>query len=672
LWRREFSRDPAAVGRTLRLDDRPYTVIGVLRDGADFGVLQILSAADYSRGFADRDPRSQVDVWVPLQADPEQLVRDTHPLIMIGRLAADATVAGAQEELSAIAADLERTYPSNRARGVNVQPVHDVVFGRTRPALLVLMAAVGLVLLISCVNVASLLLARGTVRRREVAVRAALGAGIPQLARQFVVENLLLTGIAAGIGIGVAFVTLRVLVALAPPEVPRLALASVDARVLGVTLAISVAVGSLFGLLPVLQGRRTDVRAALDAEEARGTTGGREGAVVRGALVVAEIALAVVLVSSAGLLIKSFWQLRQVDPGFDPSGVLKAEFQLPASRYSTPLDRYPNIPAVHAFNDMLLRRAAALPGVESSAIAVSHPVSAGFTNSFVIVGREEESRDLPEMSMRQVSPGYFRTVRLPLRRGRAIEDRDGTFAPAVAVINEAAAERLFAESDPIGQQLAFWGARRTIVGVVGNEKFHGLTAASPIAAYLPVAQVPTRGGGEVLMVRTAGNPESLSGPLRAVFREIDAGLAIFGVEPLDITLSESIATERFLMVLLVLFASLALVLAAIGIHGILSYNVAQRTREIGIRMALGAPQKRVIHLVLIQGATLTLCGLAAGLALALVAARLMSGLLFGVATTDMPTLAAVLTVLTLVAAIATWVPVRRATRVDPIAALRQE
>ena len=672
LWRREFRRDPAAVGSTLRLNDRPFTVIGVLRDGADFGVLQILSAADYSRGFADRDPRSQVDVWVPLQADPEQLVRDTHPLIMIGRLSPDATIDTAQEELAAIAADLERTYPSNRARGVHVQSVHDVVFGRTRPALLILLGAVGLVLLISCVNVASLLLARGTVRRREVAVRAALGAGMPQLARQFVIESLLLTGIAAGLGVAVAFVTLNVLVALAPPEVPRLALASIDARVLGVTLAISLVVGLLFGLLPIAQGRRTDVRAALDAEEARGTTGSREGRVLRGALVVAEIALAVALVSGAGLLIESFRQLRQVDPGFDPSGVLKVEFQLPASRYSTPLDRYPNLPAVLAFNDTLLQRTAALPGVESAAIAVSHPVSAGFTNSFAIVGREAESRDLPEMSMRQVSPGYFRTLRLPLRRGRVLEDRDGTAAPAVAVINEAAAERFFATSDPIGQQLAFWGARRTIVGVVGNEKFHGLAEASPIAAYIPAAQAPTRGGGEALLVRTAADPLSLAEPVRSVVRDIDPGLAMFGVEPLDRTLSESLGTERFLMVLLALFASLALLLAAIGIHGVLSYTVAQRTREIGIRMALGAPQKSVVHLVLVQGATLTLCGLGAGLALALVFARSMSGLLFGVTTTDVPTLAIVLAVLTLVAAIATWVPVRRATHVDPIAALRQE
>ena len=670
LWERVFQRDPAAIGRTLRLDDRPRTIIGVLPPGSDFGVLQVLAAADYSRGFADRDPRSQVDVWLPLQADPKELVRDTHPLIMLGRLAPGGTVASAQDELAAIAADLERKYPSNKARGVLVEPVRRVIFGPTEPALLVLLAAVGLVLLIACVNVANLLLARGTGRRREVAVRTALGADTRQLARQFIVESLLLTIVSGVLGVAAAFGALRVLLALAPPDVPRLATVAIDSRVLALALGVSLIIGFVFGMLPIVQARRSNLQGALNAEDARGASGGREGRATRSALVVAEVALAVMLVTGAILLMRSFWKLQQVDPGFDTAGVLKAEFQLPASRYPWDFRVWPNIVPIHRFNSALLSRVSALPGVEAAALASSHPLSAGYTNSFVIVGREEESRDFPEMSMRGVTPAYFRTVRLPLLRGRALQEHDDWKAPMVIVINEAAASRFFANRDPIGQQIAFWGVRRTIVGVVGNEKFHGLTKAAPIAAYMPYAQAPPR-GPQSLLVRASGDPRSFASAVRASFREIDPGLAVYGVEPLAVTLSESIGTPRFLTVLLLIFATLALVLAAIGIHGVLSYAVAQRTREIGIRMALGASPRRVTRLVAGQGATLTLAGLAAGLVLSAVFARSLAGLLFGIEPTDIASFTAVLAVLAAVAAISVWIPARRATRVDPLAAMRQ-
>jgi len=670
LWARVFQRDPAAVGRTLRLDDRPRTVVGVAPARADFGVLQVLTAADYGRGFADRDPRSEVDVWAPLHPNPRELVRDTHPLIMIGRLAPRATVATAQEELAAIAADLERKYPSNRARGVFVEPMRHVIFGPTEPALLVLLAAVGLVLLIACVNVANLLLARGAGRRREVAVRTALGAGTQQLARQFIVENLLLTMISCVCGVAAAYGALRVLLALAPPEVPRLATVKIDSWVLAVALGISVVVGFVFGLLPVLQARRGELPAALNAEDARGATGGREGRFTRSALVVVEVTLAVVLVTGATLLIRSFWNLQQVDPGFDATGVLKAEFQLPASRYQGNPRDWPDIAPIHRFNAALLSRVTALPGVEAAAVASSHPLNAGFTNSFVIVGREEESRDFPEMSMRGVTPGYFRTVRLPLVRGRTLLERDDSKSPPVVVINEAAASRFFARHDPIGQQVAFWGNRWTIVGVVGSEKFHGLTKPAPIAAYMPLAQAPPR-GAQSLLVRTTGDVAALAGAVRTAFAEIDPGLAVYGVEPLASTLSESIGTPRFLTLLLMIFAALALVLAAIGIHGVLSYAVAQRTREIGIRMALGASPRSVTRLVVGQGATLTVGGLVAGLVLSVVFGRSLAGLLFGIEPTDLASFTAVLAMLAAVAAISIWIPARRAVRVDPLVAMRQ-
>jgi predicted permease len=666
LWERLFQRDPGVLGRTIRLDQRPYSVVGVVPAGADFGVHQVLAAADYSRGFVDRDARSQVDVWSPLQPDPKQLVRDTHPLLMIGRLAPGATFGAAQDELAAIAADLERTYESNKARGVYVEPLNDVIFGPTEMPLLVLLAAVGVVLLIACANVANLLLARNTSRRREVAVRTALGADLRQLARLFVIENLVLSGIATALGVALAFALVGALVALAPPEVPRLALVAVNGRVVGLAVLISALVALAFGALSLAQSRRKDLRVALDADEGRGATAGPGSRATRAALVVSEVALAVALVVGAGLLIKSFWRLQQVDPGFDPSGVLKVEFELPSARYVSPTDRWPNIVAVHRFHDALLARSAALPGVESAAIAASHPLNPGFTNSFVIVGREQESRDLPEMSMRHVSPEYFRTLRVRLLRGRFLDERDSPEAPPVVVINDAAAGRLFADRDPVGQQIRFWGVTWTIVGVVGDEKFHGLGEATPIAAYTPVAQAPPRAGA-VLLVRASGDPARLAAPVREAFADLDAGLAVFGVEPLSTTLSGSVSTERFLMMVLILFAGLSLSLAAVGIYGVLNYTVAERTRELGIRLALGASPASVTQLVVGQGARLTLAGLAIGLLLAALFSRLLSGLLFGVTTTDFWTFTMVIPALGAIAVIATWIPVRRATRVDALA-----
>ena len=669
LWAGAYSRDPGVLGRTIRLDERPYTVVGVVPHGADFGMRQLLAAADYSRGFVDRDPRSVVDIWAPLQPDPRQLVRETHPLLMMGRLSPAATLSAAHEELTTIAEDLERTYPANQARGVYLQPQTDVIFGPARAPLLVLLVAVGLVLIMSCANVANLLLARNSVRAPEVALRSALGASAAQLARQFFIENLLLAVVAGAVGMLVAFVTLRTLLVWAPPEVPRLALAAVDGRVLGVALALSTLVAVAFGAIPLLQAGRRDLRRSLTAENTRTVTGGRASAFTRGALVVAEVALAVILVMGAGLLIKSFWMLQRVDPGFDPSGVLKAEFQLPAARYISETDRWPNLVAVHRFHATLLDRVEATPGVESAAIAGSHPLSPGFTNSFVIVGREEQSRELPEMSIRHVTPGYFRTLRLKLIRGRLLDERDGTTAPPAIAINEAAATRVFGTDDPIGRQIAFWGVRWTIVGIVGDERFHGLSKSSPIAAYTSMAQAPARGGA-VLLVRGAGDPLSLVSPVRAAISGIDPALAVFGVEPLSETVSASVGTQRFLMLLLVAFAGLSLGLAAIGIYGVLNYTVAARTREIGIRMALGASSESVMRLVFRQGAQLTLLGLIAGLLLGLLFARGLSGLLFGVGATDGGTFASVVVVLALISAISTWLPVRRAVRIDPAVLFR--
>ena len=670
LWERSLGRDRGVVGSSIRLNERPYTIVGVVGDAADFGVLQILTRAAYSRAFADRGTRVRVDVWTPLQPNPQRSPRDTHPLFVLGKLAPSATPRSGQEEMTTITADLERTYKdANDGRGAFVEPLREVVFGPVRPALLVLLGAVGLVLLVASVNVANLLLARGAARAREIAVRMALGAGALRLARQFLTETVVLSLAAGAAGVGLAFLGLRTLVALAPPDVPRLSAASLDLRVLAVTLGVSVAVGLIFGLFPVAQALRVDPLAAFRGEGGRHGSAGRHRSRLRAVLVVAELALAVVLLAGAGLLIKSFWRLQQVDAGFTAEGVLKAEYQLPVTRYPRDFKLWPDFKEVHAFNDALLRRAAALPGVDTVGIAGSHPLAPGFTNSFVIVGREAEAKNWPEISTRSVTPGYFRTVGLSLVRGRLLRDGDTTNAAPVAVINDAAAKRFFPTSDPIGARIGFWGTARTIVGVVANERFHGLAEAPPIAVYAPLAQTPSHSG--VLLIK-ADHPAALTAAARGAIREVDPGLAVFAVEPLQETVARSLSQRRFTMLILGIFAALALTLAAVGVHGVLSYGVLQRTREIGIRMALGARPSSVLRLIVGQGVLLAAVGVALGLAGAVALTRVLTTLLFGVTPTDSPTLAVVVLVLIGSAVLASYLPARRAMRVDPSVALRVE
>ena len=670
FWSRAFARDPSVVGTTIRIDDRAFTVVGVMQRGADFGAFQILSAADYSRAFADRGARAAVDVWLPFQYSPASMPRSTHPVFMVARLrGATATV---QDELAGIAADLERAYPENLARGVFVEPLSAVVFGPVRPALLVLLAAVALVLLVACVNVANLLLARGTARRREVAVRSALGASRARLVRQFAAEGLLLAVTATVLGAVLAVGGVRALVALAPADIPRIAEAAVDLRVLAAALTVAIAAGLMFGLVPALQARHVDLQTALKSEGGHGGSAAGPGARMRALLVVAECALAVMLVVGAALLIRSFWRLQHVDAGFRAAGIVKAEYQLPPSRYPVDFRRFPDFTEMHAFTRGVLERVERLPGVEAAAIAGNHPLDPGFTNSFRIIGREAEAASQPEISVRRVTAGYFRTMSVPLVRGRLLADSDSTSAPPVVLVNEATVRRFFAGQDPIGKQISFWGARRTIVGIVGNERFHGLDEAAPIALYAPLAQAPSANGSGALLVRAAGDPAAMVSSVRGAIREQDAALAVFGLEPLVDTLSRSVAERRFTMLVLGLLAAVALVLAAVGVHGVLSYSVTQRTREIGIRIALGALPGRVLRVVVLEGVALALAGVAVGLAGAYALTRSMSALLFDVTPTDPVTFAVVPAGLVLVAAIASYFPARRATRIDPVRALRAE
>ncbi len=668
LWRRLFDRSPSAIGRTISLNDEPHTIVGVVPDQADFGVLQMLSAAAYGRAFADRGEGTRADLWVPLRGDPRVLPRSTHPIMMVGRLAAGIAPAAAQEELAAIAADLERRYPENTNRGVHVEAFRDVVFGPIQPTLYVLLSAVALVLLVACVNVTSLLLARGAARAREVAVRRALGATRWQLGRQFLAESLVLTVAAAGTGVALAYAGLSVLLSLAPAGVPRISLVTIDTRVLSVTLGISLLVALVFGLVPSLQARGVDLVSTLKSDGSRGATGGRS--IGRRILVVAELAFAVMLLAGAGLLVRSFWNLLQQEPGFRVDGVVKAEYQLPATRYPVDMRAWPNFEAQHAFTDRLLARTETLPGVVAAAVAGNHPLERGFTNSFGIVGRQAPAEGWPELSIRRVTSGYFRTVGLPLIEGRGIGAADGTRATPVIVINEAASRRLFPDGRALGGAIRLYGSERTIVGVVANERLHGLGAPAPIAAYLPLSQAPSTNGAGVLLVRTEGDAAGLVSAVTAVIREQDASLAAFGVEPLAATLSRSLAERRFAAILLTSFSVLALLLGAVGVYGMLSFDIARRRGEIGIRLALGARPGMILGLMLGQGARLAGLAVAIGLASAIALSRFLSALLFGVSAQDPLTLAAVAGLLTVVALAATAIPAWRAARMDAAEVLR--
>ncbi|HKJ18382.1 MAG TPA: ABC transporter permease [Xanthomonadales bacterium] len=674
LWERLFSRDPSAIGQSLRLHDVPTEIIGVIPDDAEFGILQILGAAAYSRGFADRVGRVNIDVWLPLQPDPVVYTRHTHPIFTLGRLEDGATIEAAQQEMSAISNSLEETYrDSNDGRGANVEPLTDVVFGPVRPALYVLLSAVVLLLLVACVNVANLLLARGTARSRDVAMRAALGADSRRLAGQFLAEGVVLA-LAGGI-LGLIFATwgTQFLLSLAPHDVPRLDNVGINSRVLLASLGVTAIVGMAFGLVPVLQARRLDLNALLRAEGGGSVGAGRTLAGrIRSALVVAQLALAVMLVVGAGLLVKSFWNLTQVDAGFNTAGVLKAEYQLPASRYPVDFAVWPDFREMHDFNDELLLRVSAIPGVESAAIVGNSPVDQGFTNSFSVVGREADGNDWPEISVRRITPDYLNTVGLALNRGRGLEETDSTEAAPVALINQAAVDRFFPEGDAIGAEVNMWGSRRAIVGVIANEKIYGMDQAAPPAIYYPMAQAPSADGAHALLLKTAGDPVALVSSAKRAIEEIDPALAVFGVEPLADSVSRSVGQRRFTMLLLASFALLATVLATVGVHGVLSYTLAQRSREMGVRMALGATRESVFRLVLRQGMMLTIMGIVAGIAAAMALTRVLRSLLFGVSERDLMTLFVVVAVVLIASLVASYLPARRAARLQPVEALRYE
>lgn len=677
LWRTAYGGDPAVLGSVVDLDGVTCTVAGVMPRGAEFGFRQVLGRAAYSRSFGEGGD-VPVALWLPLQPDPERYPRQTHPIFVLGRLAETAGVETAQEEITSVMAELEAMYPENRHRGGFVEPLTEVVLGPVRPALWLLLGAVGLMVLIACVNVASLLLARGASRTREVAVRAALGAGAGRLGRQFLVEGLVLAGLAGVVGVGVAKLALEGLLAWVPGEMtPRLAEVQLNAPVLAVSLGVVVFTGLVFGLVPWLQARLVQPAGALHGQAGQAVAGGSpDRARLRGLLVVAELALAVTLVIGAGLLLRSFLETSGVDLGFHTEDLLKAEVQLPGSRYPRDFSVYPDWPAMHGFREAVLGRLRALPGVESAAVAGSHPLAAGFTNSFVIEGREEEASDQPEISVRQVTPEYFETVGVPVKAGRSLRATDDRDAVLVALLNQAAAERFFRGESPVGERITLWGATREVVGVVGDERFHGPEAPPPPALYLPMAQAP--GWNLSLLVRAAagrersGSTSSLAPAVRTAVHEVDPALAVFGVETLESTFARTVAYPRLLALLVGLFAAVALLLALLGVHGVLAYTVSQRRKEMGIRMALGAAPRRVLASVLGQGFLLAVLGLAVGAASAFGLTRFLEGLLFQVDARDPGIFGLVAAAVLATALLASLIPALRATRIDPARTLRED
>jgi predicted permease len=667
LWRDRFGASPTTVGSTVTLDGEPYTVIGVM---------------PASFAFPAGDQRT--DIWAPLGLSPERAARrGSHFLAVIGRLRPDATFDAAQTEMHEIGRRLERAYPRFQAgRNVQLVPLRQDQVGRVRPALLALFGAAGLVLLIACVNVASLLLARSAAREQELAVRAALGASRGRIAGQLLVESLVLAVIGGAAGIGVARLSIAGLVALGANSIPRIRGASLDGAVLAFLLASTLLTGIIFGLGPAVAASRATLNDTLK----RGApgAGGARRPWGRRVLVTGEIALALMLLAGAGLLIRTVERLHSVDVGLDPTNVL-------TMHVSPSTAKYPDQQSVDSrFYDPVLARVAALPGVRAVGWISLLPVQDSWTNGpLTIPGHPVvQPSDVPRVEERVVSPGYFAAMRIPIRAGRNLGPQDVAVtsipsngvpaAPLSALINEALARRYFAGTSPIGRQVTIGdsvsGSPVTIVGIVGDVRQSGLDRAPQPTLYMSLHQAAALGisGRMVLVVRTREAPEMLVRPVRRAIQAVDPDQPVFDVRTMTQVLADSIGDRRTYLSLLVALSAVALVLAAAGIYGVISYLVTQRTCEIGIRMALGAGYGSVLRLVLRQGLTLVVAGIVIGLGGALLLTRVLRSMLYGVQPTDPLTLGVTAGVLMLIALAASAIPARRAARVDPVRALRAD
>lgn len=654
LWRRQFGARTDIVGSTIRLDGKPMTVVGVAPPR-----LGIPGGAEY---------------WRPLVFTPRSLSDSARGAQWIGgiaRLKEGVTLEQAKVAMASVATRLARDFPrTNKDRVMTAISLHDRIVRGVRPALLMLFGAVGLVLVVACVNVANLLLARANARTREVAVRAAIGAGRGRLVQQFLVESLAL-GVGGGVvGLVVAVWSTRALLALEPAGLPRLAEISVDWHVLAFAIGAGVCTSVLFGIVPALAATG-HVASRFISSAGRGTVGHR-GVRTRRALVVCEMGLAVVLLVGAGLLVRSYQRISDVNPGFASDHVLTFTLGFPSAAY-------PNGTAVDRAVSDYLERLNARPGVEAAAGVFGLPLDDNFSasSSFTRKG-EADGPDTPSVGMRIITPDYLKALKIPLKAGRDLDSHDDETGAEVVLVNHEAARRYWPGQNPIGQQLHLGvqlvsGVRsgmKTIVGVVGDVKYGGLELTSPPEVYLPHAQHPV--DSLTIVVRTAGDPAAFVPIARADLAAIDRDLPLAAVRTLDQVVGRSIAERRFTMLLLATFAAVALTLAMIGIYGVLAYLVSQRTREIGVRLAIGAAPADVVRLFVREGLALAAIGLAVGLIAAIGAARALTTMLFGVTATDPLTFATVAFALGLTALAASYLPARRAAAVDPMNALRTD
>ncbi|HXU38418.1 MAG TPA: ABC transporter permease [Blastocatellia bacterium] len=650
FWRRYLGSNPDAIGQQITLNARPFTIIGVMPSGFLF-------------------PDKDTELWAAERLAPTR--RGPYYMWGLGRLNRGATIEAAQTEMDAIARQVQDQIdrPTRDWTWTSISLAERIV-GKIRPALLVLLAAVVFVLLIACANIANLLLARATAREREMSVRIALGASRARLLRQLLTESLLLAAVGAAAGLPLAIFGVRILVAVSPADFPRLEEVSIDARVLGITLLTALVCGLIFGLAPALQSSRLNLNESLK-EGSRGGTDSSRRRRLRSALVVAEIAFSLMLLVGAGLMLKSFMKLQHVSPGFNPDHILTMHFTLPRVRYDSN-------EKINNYNRQLLERVTNVRGVESAGLSISLPPDhLEISDSFTIEGKPWPPGSTEAfVPIVMISPEYFATLGIPLIQGRGFSAADKEGSPPVVIINQTLAERYFADESPIGKRLKVGGANRPrnvwmeIVGVVGDVKYSGLDAQPEPAYYLPLEQ--NVWGAAYLAVRTSVNPASLASAIREQIWELDKDIPIANLATMDQLLAESVAQPRFRAFLLGLFAALALVLASVGIYGVISYSVTQRTHEIGIRMALGAQARDVSTLVIRQGIALALIGVSIGLVGSVWLTRLLENLLFQVSATDGSIFAGVATLLIAVAVLACWIPARRASRLDPMAALRCE
>jgi putative ABC transport system permease protein len=664
FWQRRFGGDPNIVNRNITLDGNSYTVVGVMPPG-------IYPVSPTTSGRLIFDEQKQ-NFWIPMSFTAGwAAVRSAHVLGVVARLKPGVTIQQATTEMDTIGARLEKEYPAaNRGEGIIVNPFMNEVVGNVRPALLTLLGAVALVLLIACANVAGLLLAQHAGRSKEMAIRAALGAGRGRLVRQFFIEGLLLSLLGTIAGLTIAGFGTKLLLQFVPAGVPRQV--NLNWQVLGFTMLISLGTCLIFGLAPAWHASKPDLHSTLE-HSGRTSGPGASRLRFRQALVVFQISIALMLVIGAGLLIKSFWKLHQVDPGFQAEGVLSAELTLPSPKYSRD--------QINNFHKQLLERITAIPGVKTASVAYDHPLVSNWLDSFEIEGRvtPPESRS-QSANFIPVGPDYFDTVGVRLLTGRKFTPQDDQDHPGVALVNESFAKHYFPNENPLGQRMKpgppgrIWKGQKLttfeIVGIVHDVKLAGLDAPSEPAYYLPASQAPLE--DMMLLVRTTTDPLSIVGGVRQAVWSIDPNQPISNVTTLEKVVDESVAQRRLNMLLMGLFGGLALLLSAVGIYGLLSHAVTQRTQEMGIRMALGAQVGDVLKLVLRQGMMLAVAGEVIGLVGAFALTRLMRGLLFGVTPNDAMTFVVVAGVLAVVTFLACYIPARRATKVDPLVALRYE